>query len=87
MSLNIKNDETVRLARELATMTGESITRAITVAVSERLKRVRPSTDDGPEQRLARIREITRGSGSLWKEPYKSQDHGELLYDELGLPR
>ena len=41
MSLNIKNEETCRLARELAELTGETITGAITVALRERLKRER----------------------------------------------
>ena len=38
MSLNIKNEETHRLARELAVLTGESMTGAITVALRERLE-------------------------------------------------
>ena len=41
MSLNIKNEETCRLARELAELTGETITGAITVALRERLERKR----------------------------------------------
>ena len=41
MSLNIKNEETCRLARELAELTGETITGAITVALRERLERER----------------------------------------------
>lgn len=39
MSLNIKNPETNRLARELARRTGESVTQAVTVALQERLER------------------------------------------------
>ena len=39
MSLNIKNEETCRLARELADLTGETMTGAITVALRERLER------------------------------------------------
>ena len=39
MSLNIKNQETHRLARELAQLTGETMTGAITVALKERLER------------------------------------------------
>ena len=39
MSLNIKNDETCRLAGELAQLTGETMTGAITVALRERLER------------------------------------------------
>jgi antitoxin VapB len=41
MALNIKNDETERLARELARQTGESITEAIRVALEDRLQRVK----------------------------------------------
>ena len=39
MSLNIKNEETCRLAGELARLTGETMTGAITVALRERLER------------------------------------------------
>ena len=39
MSLNIKNEETCNLARELADLTGETMTGAITVALRERLER------------------------------------------------
>lgn len=39
MSLNIKDQETLRLASEVARMTGESMTGAITVALRERLER------------------------------------------------
>ena len=39
MRLNIKNDETCRLADGLACLTGKTMTGAITVAVRERLAR------------------------------------------------
>ena len=39
MSLNIKNEETCRLAGELARLTGETMTGAITVALRDRLER------------------------------------------------
>ncbi len=42
MSLNINNEEAVRLARQLAAATGESITSAVTAAVRERLDRLKP---------------------------------------------
>ncbi|MGI8779685.1 MAG: type II toxin-antitoxin system VapB family antitoxin [Solirubrobacteraceae bacterium] len=41
MPLNIKDAETDRLARELASVTGESLTAAVAGAVRERLERVR----------------------------------------------
>jgi antitoxin VapB len=38
MALTIKDDETERLARELAALTGESLTEAVTTALRERLE-------------------------------------------------
>ena len=39
MGLNIKNDETHRLAVQLAQLTGETLTRTVTIALQERLER------------------------------------------------
>jgi antitoxin VapB len=83
MSLNIKNEEAHRQAHELARITGESMTVAVTEAIRERLERVRNSKKEMAE----RIMEIARECGPLWKEPYRSTDHGELLYDEKGMPK
>ena len=41
MSMNIKNKEAYRLTKQLAKLTGESLTTAVTEAVRERLDRVR----------------------------------------------
>jgi len=80
MSLNIKNEETHRLAQELADLTGESMTAAVTEAVRERLARVKT---EGRAERIRRIRE--EFSRRLKRKPLP--DHGELLYDERGLPK
>ncbi|MDQ3416878.1 MAG: type II toxin-antitoxin system VapB family antitoxin [Actinomycetota bacterium] len=87
MAFNIKNDETQRLARELAEVTGENITQAITVAVSERLDRVRADAGVQHQRTAARLRRIGADAASRWIEPLRSSDHGDLLYDEKGLPR
>ena len=84
MSLNIKNDEAHQLARELAKSTGESIATAVTQAVRERLERVRHGRR---MSKVDRILKIARECGPLWKEPFRSVDHGDLLYDEKGLPK
>jgi len=84
MGLNIKNEETHRLAEELASLTGESMTAAVTEAVRERLERVRRSRGKSLADRLVAI---GKDCASHLKEPYKSIEHGELLYDEKGLPR
>ncbi|MFZ0214437.1 MAG: type II toxin-antitoxin system VapB family antitoxin [Candidatus Dormiibacterota bacterium] len=85
--MNTNNEEAERLARELAALTGESLTGAVTVAVRERLDRLRGEDATAIAQRTARIRTIARDAASRWVEPYRSADHGDLLYDDAGLPR
>jgi antitoxin VapB len=84
MSLNIKNEETNRLAHELATVTGESLTTAVTVAVRQRLERLQRGNADSLAQRLLRI---GKDCAAHLKEPFLTVDHGDLLYDEKGLPK
>jgi antitoxin VapB len=82
MSLNIKNEETHRMARELARLTGESMTVAVNEAIRERLERVR-----GGKSMADRLMEIGKDCAAHLKEPYKSMDIDELLYNENGLPK
>jgi antitoxin VapB len=84
VSLNLKNPETHRLVRELAAITGESLTEAVTEAVRDRLERLRGQRLDNKADRLLAI---GKDCASRLKEPFRSIEHGELLYDELGLPR
>jgi antitoxin VapB len=83
MSLSIKNRKTHRLAKRLAAVTGETLTQAVTIALRERLERLRSQKRRKPslEAMLAigrRVRKHLRG---------KIVDHAELLYDENGLPK
>lgn len=87
MSLNIKNADAERMARQLAAVTGESVTRAVAVAVRERLDRVQHRDESEAVERGARVRKIAEDAAGRWVEPYRSADHGTLLYDESGLPR
>lgn len=80
MSLNIKNQETHRLAQELASLTGESMTTAVTEAVRERLNRVK---NKGMAERIMKI--AKESAAHLKGKPLP--DHAELLYDEKGLPK
>lgn len=41
MPISIKNDQTEQLARQLAELTGETLTEAIRIALSERYDRIR----------------------------------------------
>ena len=75
MGLNIKNDETYRLVEELVKLTGETLTGAVTQAVRER----RALAD--------RLLRIGKDCAARLKEPFRSADHGDLLYDERCLPR
>ena len=84
MALNIKNDETQKLAQELAKLTGESMTAAITEAVRERLDRVRGQHGAGLADRLLKI---GKECAAHLREPFRSIDHGKFLYSEKGLPR
>ena len=84
MGLNIKNPETHRLAEELAKRTGESMTAAVTIAVRERLDRVRREQEASLADRLV---EIGQDCAKRLKEPFRSTDHGDLQYDGRGLPR
>jgi len=52
MALSIKTDEADRLARELAKLTGESLTDAVTVALRERLARQRQDLENNYVERL-----------------------------------
>jgi antitoxin VapB len=82
MSLNIKDPEAHRLAQQIARATGETMTRAVTEALRERLFRLeRRSARASVEELLA----IADRAASHVKGPYV--DHAELLYDEHGLPR
>jgi antitoxin VapB len=83
MSLNIKNPETYKLARQLARETGESLTTAVTQALRERLESVRRRRKT--KATLAAIRAISARIAALDKGPHI--DHAEMLYDEHGLPK
>jgi antitoxin VapB len=84
MAVSIKNDETHELIRQLARLTGESQTEAVTQAVRERLARLRHQHERPLSERLVAIGE---DCAARLKEPYRSADHGDLLYGEDGLPR
>ena len=85
MGLNIKNEETCRLARELARLTGESMTGAITVALRERLGRRRRELN--VDERLRELRAIAERCAKLMGSGPSAVEHGDLLYDERGLPK
>ncbi|HXV63404.1 MAG TPA: type II toxin-antitoxin system VapB family antitoxin [Vicinamibacteria bacterium] len=84
MAINIRNPETERLAEELAKLTGESKTEAVTIALRDRLTRLRRGR---AQRRLAdELDAIALHCASLPVVDSRSAE--EILgYDELGLPR
>jgi antitoxin VapB len=85
MPLNIKDPETHEMARELAAATGETITRAVTVAIRERLQKVRRSDKASPRRLADRLDEIADHCAGL---PVLSDRSIEdiLGYDNRGMP-
>ncbi len=85
MSLNIKNDETCRLANELARLTGETMTGAVTVALRERLEREK--RERSAEALVREMRAIAERCAKLMGPGPSAVEIGEMLYDEQGLPK
>ena len=85
MGLNIKNEEACLLARDLARLTGETMTGAITVALRERLAREKRRYD--ADARVEELLAIGRRCAASLEPGPSAVEHGDLLYDEHGLPR
>jgi antitoxin VapB len=83
VALNIKDPATDRLARELARVTGESITVAARVALEERLARVRRAQDAGTRGQVGE--EVIR-RGRARRTLDDRPEHEILGYGEDGLP-
>ena len=84
MPLNIKDEATHELARQLAERTGESLTRAVRHALEEKLARLR---DEAPVPRLAdQLDRIALDCAAL---PVLDRRSSEDIigYDEQGLPQ
>lgn len=81
MSMNIKDPEVHRLAREMARLTGKSMTHVVRESLEEHyevLARQRRRADVTELLGVAR-RVAEHADGAV-------PDHGELLYDDKGLP-
>lgn len=83
MSLNIKNEATHHQARELAKLTGETISEAVHRAVAERLERLRRKRNR--EALAERLLDIGKDCAAL--PILDTRTPNEMLYDENGLPK
>ena len=84
MALSIKSIEVERMAREISSRTGESLTGAIQRALEERLERLKQARRQ--QVLAAQLEEILQRVDRLPILDSRSPD--EILgYDEHGLPR
>ena len=84
MSFIIMSGEACSQARELATLNGETLTGAITVALRERLEREKRRRS--MEDQAGELRAIAEHCAKLMGPGLPSVEHGDMLHDDRGLP-
>ncbi|HEX4319358.1 MAG TPA: type II toxin-antitoxin system VapB family antitoxin [Acidobacteriaceae bacterium] len=83
-SLNIKNQETVGLIKELSQRTGQTMTGAVTLAVKAQLERSQPNPKAGLAEWLM---QVSRETSAMMNDSRTSKELMDELYDpETGLP-
>ena len=93
MSLNIKDEETHELVRELAALKGTTLTSAVKVAVKSEIEREKASKGRSQLQRRKKRSEVLQAFAREFvgrvKDPIDihSWDIDKLLFDENGLPK
>ncbi len=85
MSLNIKNPEAYTLASEIAHLTGRSMTAVVIDAL--RQQRARIQRQQQKETRVQELMAIGQRCAAHIKPVAKAEKHGDMLYDEYGLPQ
>lgn len=86
MGLNIKNAETEKLITELAELTGQSKTAAVTEAVRKEISVIRKTKR--PKGALAaELMRIGKDAASRMTKAEREWDYNADLYDEKGLPK
>jgi antitoxin VapB len=84
MPLSLKDPETDRLAREVARLTGESLTEAVRKALAERLERERLRRGKPRKSIADRLNEIALHCAAL--PDYDTRSPDEIIgYDENGM--
>ena len=87
MSLNIKNETTHELVRQLAALTGQSQTSAVEDAVRRRIAELTQSREAEIERKRAAIEAAV---ARFQKLPVIGPSYDEIMaemYDDAGLPR
>ena len=90
-SLNIKNEKTVELVRDLAAMKGVSLVTAITLAVQDKIAQIKAEQESSGQQppmsRYDRLMTFANEFSRRVPNPVHSWEIDSLLYDEDGLPK
>jgi antitoxin VapB len=81
MAINLKRPETELLAKQIAEITGESLTDAITTTLRERLVSGRPGV------LVDELMASGRDCAEHFPASLRSADLNDLLYDERELPK
>ncbi len=85
LALNIKSREAHELAAELAGLTGKSMTAVVIDALSAALDEQRKAMEK--DVRAQELMEIGRRCAAHLHSHATAVQHGEMLYDERGLPQ
>jgi hypothetical protein len=90
MSVNIKNEKTASLIRELATLQGVSLVLAVNNAVEEKLAKEKAGRNGRKDKKglAAWLHELSLETAPLMNDGRTSKDIFDELYDEeTGLPK
>jgi hypothetical protein len=90
MALNIKDEKTSRMVRELAALKGISLVVAVSEAVQEKLEKEKAERErsKGKKGLAARLMEISRETAPLMKDGRTTKELFDELYDDqTGLPK
>lgn len=85
MALNIKNPEADKLAHEIASLTGESLTAVVVDALRRRRDELTRKREAEVAKKIKDILEIGKRAAAY--APKEGLSIDEFLYDERGLPR
>ena len=84
MGLNIKNDEAHELAAELARLTGKSMTAVVIDSLRLQLEQLKYYQDE--ETRLEELMAIGERCAAHIHRATTAVQHGDILYNEVGMP-
>jgi antitoxin VapB len=87
MSLNIKNETTHELVRQLAALTGQSQTSAVEDAVRRRLAELQQTKEAEVERKRAAIEAVVARARLLPTTGKTTEEIMDEMYDDWGLPR